>query len=56
MTKQSTKSNRLKEEKKNTSTSKPKSQKQIDEIVMNRDDFNFGGLAERDLKKNLGCG
>lgn len=27
-----------------------------DENNKDEEDFNFGGLPERDLKKNLGCG
>ena len=40
-------------------TEKPKQMPREDETTSGRDDekpFDFGGIPDRDLKKNLGCG
>lgn len=34
----------------------PRQTEGLSEKEMDEEDFNFGGLPQRDLKKNLGCG
>jgi hypothetical protein len=42
--------------KKSLKKDKKKAQKVVPETTQTEKSFDFGGLPDRDLKKNLGCG